>query len=218
MYLREHNLANLRRVPAAGDHGLQQAVPAHMLARGIAVWKRSGRAGFTLIDVMVTVALIAILTAGGALMITGALGSYQRNGARRQILSAVREAQSLAIARGFVVYLQWGGATGVNRPLSQYRIVRDSTGGCSIPAVAAAVDGTNVIRGWTDLASGYAGTSIQSITDPASHTLGGVMFNSLGASVNTCTTVSFPVSVRVLDGRGTIQTITVQSAGGATLP
>ncbi len=123
----------------------------------------------------------------------------------------------MAITRGVVVQLQWGGGTGVNRPASQYRIVRDSTGACSFPAVSAAVDGTNVIKGWRDLNQDYAGTSIQSITDPASHSLGGVMFNSLGASVNTCAAVSFPVTVTVVDRTGRTRTLAVQSAGGATL-
>ena len=79
------------------------------------------------------------------------------------------------------------------------------------------VDGTNVIEGWTDLAAGYAGTSIQSVKDSGNTSRSGVMFNSIGASVNTCASVAFPVTVTIADATGRTKTITVQNAGSAML-
>ena len=47
--------------------------------------------------------------------------------------------------------------------------------------------------------------------------LGGVMFNSRGISVNTCTGVSFPVEIVVSDESGESRTIEIRAAGGTRL-
>jgi hypothetical protein len=44
------------------------------------------------------------------------------------------------------------------------------------------------------------------------------MFNSRGASVNTCAAVTFPVRVTVVDTSGATRTITIQRAGRVTSP
>ena len=53
-----------------------------------------------------------------------------------------------------------------------------------MPAAAAAEDGTDVIKGWFGLGEAFNGVTIQSITDASSATVGGVMFNPIGASEN----------------------------------
>ena len=73
------------------------------------------------------------------------------------------------------------------------RIVLDTTGACGFRAVGASVDGTNVIRGWFNLAGDYPGVTIQSVQDANNTIIGGLMFNSRGALVNTCAAVPFPI-------------------------
>lgn len=185
--------------------------------RAIGAPARARQSGFSMIDLLVGLAVVGVLLAAAGLSMRTAAATYLRNGAARTSLAAIRKTQSLAITRGSVFQLQWGGAAGVGRPASQYRIVRDTTGTCSFPAVNAPVDGTNVIEGWTDLAAGYAGTSIQSVNDSGNTSRSGVMFNSIGASVNTCASVAFPVTVTIADAAGRTKTITVQNAGSAML-
>ena len=163
---------------------------------------------------MAMVAVVIIATVPGAV---SSFRTYQRNGVARRVLSEIRATQSQAVMRGAVFGLQWGADSGVNLPASQYRIVRDVNGACSFPSVSAPVDDTNVIRSWQDLSSEYAGVTIQSIRDKNNVAVGGVMFNPAGASVNTCDSVTFPVTVIVSDGSGNARSIEIRSAGGVRL-
>jgi hypothetical protein len=59
--------------------------------------------------------------------------------------------------------------------------------------------------------------TILSIRDSNDKSLGGLMFDSLGASTNTCTSVNFPVTVTLSDGSGNARQIEIGSAGSTTL-
>ena len=176
-----------------------------------------GEPRYGLIDIFLTLALVSIVLAATVPSVVGTLRAVERNGAARHVLAEIRATQSLAVVRGGVFGFQWGADTGVNLPASQYRIVRDATGTCSFPAVNAPADDTTVIRAWSDLHTEYSGMTIQSIRDNNNQALGGVMFNSMGASVNTCTPVSFPIEVTVSDLSGATLVIEIRSAGGTHL-
>jgi type II secretory pathway pseudopilin PulG len=142
------------------------------------------------------------------------------DGGSRQVLYEIRSAQSLAISRGGVFGFHWGGDPAIGGPpplASQYRIELDTTGACGFPAVGAPVDGTNVIRGWFDLAGDYPGVTIQSIQDANTTVIGGVMFNSRGASVNTCAAVAFPITITIVDNSGGQRCVDVQRAGRVSI-
>ena len=102
-------------------------------------------------------------------------------------------------------------------PESLVRVVRDLTGSCGLPAAGAAEDGTDVIKGWTDLGEAFKGVTIKSITDASNATVGVVMFNSIGASVNTCASVSFPITIVLEDTSGQTRTLEITSAGSIKL-
>jgi hypothetical protein len=127
----------------------------------------------------------------------------------------IRTTQSLATSRNAVFGFQWG--PDASLAADTYRVVRDTTGSCGLPASAAAEDGTNVIEGWFDLGEAYSGVTIQSITDASAATVGGVMFNAIGASVNTCATVSFPITIVVADADGRTRAIEITTAGSTQL-
>ncbi len=100
-----------------------------------------------------------------------------------------------------------------------YRIVRDTgtPGACAIPLGGAPLDGTNVIRGWWNLAGDYPGLTIQSVQDANATIIGGVMFNSRGASVNTCAAVAFPITIAIVDISGAQRCVDVQRAGRVSI-
>jgi type II secretory pathway pseudopilin PulG len=162
-------------------------------------------------------AVAAVVIAATVPPAVSSIRTYQRNRAARQVLAGIRLTQSQAVMRGGVFGLQWGSDTGVDRPPGQYRIVRDTTGSCGIPAVSAPADDTDVIRDWQDLSSEYSGATIQSIRDSNNKSVGTVMFNSMGASVNTCASVAFPLTVTVSDASGTTRTLQIRSAGSTRL-
>ncbi len=179
--------------------------------------RRSRQAGYSLLQLLTVLAVVAVVLAVAVPGVKITLAAYNRNGAAREVLARIREAQSAAVTRGGVYGFQWGGDTGVNYPQSQYRVVRDTTSACGLPAVGAAKDDTNVLTGWTDLAKTYPGTTIQSVVDNGGNAMGKVMFKSTGASVNTCAGVSFPVTVTVADTLGKTRQIEIKSAGSVRL-
>jgi len=177
---------------------------------------RNRQAGFTLLELAVTVAVAAILLAVAVPGVRATLAVYNRNGAAREVMAQIRNAQSAAVTRDGVFVFQWGGDTAVNYPQSQYRLVRD-TGACALPAATASKDDTNVLTYWTDIAAMYPGTKIQSVVDNSGTAVGKLMFNSRGASVNNCLTASFPITVTVSDSLGKTRQIQIRSAGSVRL-
>jgi prepilin-type N-terminal cleavage/methylation domain-containing protein len=177
---------------------------------------RNSQAGLTLIELVVTLALAALLLVIAVPGIRNTLAVYNRNGAAREVMAQIRNAQSAAVTRDGVYAFQWGGDTAVNYPQSQFRLVRD-TGACALPAATTAKDDTNVLTYWTDVAARYPGTTIQSVVDNSGTAVGKLMFNSRGASVNTCMTANFPITVTVSDSLGKTRQIQIRSAGSVKL-
>jgi prepilin-type N-terminal cleavage/methylation domain-containing protein len=194
----------------------------------IRAWNRQiGSKGFSLVELFVAIIIAGILIALGLPSFLGLLQRSSINAGARQVLYEIRAVQNLAVTRGGVFGFHWGGDPAVGMATSFYRIERDPSGTCAAPPAGwpAPADTTatvypdvpvsiqRVIRDWFDLAGEYPGVTIQSVRDQAGTAIGGVMFNSRGASVNTCTAVTFPVWVCVLDGTGTNRIIQIQRAG-----
>jgi len=177
-------------------------------------WNRHmGTKGFSLIELLVAITIAGILIGVGLPSFLGLIQRSSINAGTRQVMYEIRAVQNLAVTRGGVFGFHWGGDPLAGLPLSQYRIIRDTTGACGFPAPAAPQDGTDVVRTWFDLAGEYPGITIQLVEDANNVVLGGVMFNSRGASVNTCGPVTFPVWVCLSDGAGPIRAIQIQRAG-----
>ena len=184
-------------------------------------WNRHmGTEGVTLIELFVAMIIAGILIAMGLPSFLGLIQRSSINAGSRQIMYEIRAVQNLAVTRGGVFGFHWGGDPLAALPLSQYRIIRDTTGACGFPAPTAPQDGTNVVRTWFDLAGEYPGMTIQSVTDNLGTALGGVMFNSRGSSWITCAVPLpvFPVTVTLADNSGATRTITIQRAGRVTSP
>ena len=172
--------------------------------------------GFTAFELLIVVSAIAVLAAVSMPLFLELTQTYRLNSGTRQTVSEIRRVQSLAVSRGSVFGFHWGGDPNLPPPgrlNSEYRIERDATGACGYPAPTDTTANPDVITEWTDLTRDYTGVLITSIQDTNGTPLGGVMFNSRGASVNTCTGVAFPVIVTVADTSGATRTIQVRSAG-----
>lgn len=182
--------------------------------------RETKKRGFTATELMVVVAVVAILVAVAMPGILAAMQTYRLNGAVRRITSDLRYAQSLSVSRGGVYGFHWGGdplepsAPGPN----YYRIEKNTGAGCNWPSVFDTVDtNPNVITNWTDLFQEFQGVTIASVVDNGSIARGGTAFDSRAASVNPCTAVAYPLTITVSHPSGTAKTILVRSAGSVRI-
>lgn len=184
-------------------------------------WSRPlGNGGVTLIELLVAIVIASILIGAGIPAFLTLIEGSKLNAATRKLMYEIRAAQNLAVTRGGVFGFHWGGDPFVALPVTQYRLEADPAGGCAFPAPADTMaTNANVISDWFDLAGEYQGVTIQGVFDNNGTVLGGVIFNSRGASVNTCVVPAptFPVCVYVADAAGTAQVIQVHRAGRVTI-
>jgi type IV pilus assembly protein PilA len=176
--------------------------------------RRIGNRGFTLMELLVVIVIFGIMAAVALPSLLNAISGSRIDGATRQVMYEIRAVQSMAVTRGGDFGWHWGGDPLVGMAQSLYRIETDPTGTCGWPPAADTMaTNPNVIRDWYDLAREYQGVTIQSVTDNTGTPVGGVMFNSRGASMNTCLAVTFPLTITIADTAGATRTIQVQRAG-----
>lgn len=181
---------------------------------------RLGSQGFTVIELLSALVIAAILIGAAMPSFLSMIRGSRLNAATRQVVSEIRAVQSLAVTRGGVFGFHWGGDPLVGMATSVYRIESNQTGNCPDWPLPADTMATNpdVIRDWRDLSIEYPGVTITAVQDNGGNPLGGVMFNSQGASVNTCPpAVSFPLTVTIADGSGNTRTVEIRSAGSARI-
>jgi prepilin-type N-terminal cleavage/methylation domain-containing protein len=180
--------------------------------------REMGRKGFTVVEILIALVVAGILIGAAMPSFLGLIERSRIDAATRQLVSEIRAVQSLAVTRGGVFGLHWGGDPFVGMSTNLYRLERDGTGACGWPAPTDTMaTNANVIRDWRDLSIEYPGITITAVQDNGGTTLGGVMFNSVGASVNTCGGVNFPVTITVADGTGGTRIIQVRSAGSVRI-
>ena len=177
--------------------------------------------GFTMLEILVAMAMLAILAGISMPVFSNTMASYRFNGAVWRVLSDIRYAQSLAVANSRIYSWHWGGDGGAPGP-TQSRVEKWPGAACSWPPVADTVSTNgNVITNWYDLAAkDYPGVSILSVKDNGGTTVGAVAFNARGASQppSPCNTVVvYPVTITVRSPAGATRTIRVQSAGGVSI-
>jgi type II secretory pathway pseudopilin PulG len=178
---------------------------------------RRGQEGITLLDLAVTLVVLAIAATFTLSSAVRTLETYRRSLAARQVLSEIRRVQSLAVANADVYGLQWGGAPAVHLLPSHYRIARDTTGECDYPSPIDPVDGEDVVTGWIDLGRDYPEVVIRSIRDDDDRAVATLAFDALGASVGTCGPVSFPLVLVVEDRSGSTEEIEITRSGMARI-
>lgn len=177
-----------------------------------------GNKGFTVMELLSYIAIAAVMAGSAVPFFLSVTETSRLDTAARELMTDIRLVQSLAVSRGGVYGFHWGGDPNIGGfSNTQYRFERDA-GTCNWPA-AADTTATNpdVITDWFDLAGEYPGITIQSITDSNSVVLGGAIFNSIAASVNTCTAVAFPLTITIANSTGATRTIQVQSAGSVRI-
>jgi len=174
--------------------------------------------GFTLVELLVTVAFFAIFSMISMPLFTSVYQGYRFDGAAQTVGSDLRYAQGLAVNKGGCYGLHFGSDPLVNRP-NQYRIEKGGCNGLGWPAAADTMaTNPNVITNWYNLPQDFPGVTITSLKDNASLTVNRVSFNSLGASVNPFVAISNPVTITLSNASGATRAIQVRATGSVQVP
>ena len=178
-----------------------------------------GSTGFTAIELLITVAIAAILIGAAIPSFLGLIQSSRLDAATRQVVSEIRKVQSLAVTRSGVFGFHWGGDPNIaGLANSQYRLEQDGIAGCDWPAPTDTLaTNADVITDWADLAGPYPGVTITAVRDKNNVLLGGAIFDALGGSMNPCTAAAFPLTITLMDPSGATRTIQVRSAGSVRI-
>lgn len=157
-----------------------------------------GRDGFSAAELLVVVAMLAVLATMSLPIFAATFKNARLSGAVRQLASDIRSARSLAVSKG--------GLYGVHTLGNTYRMEKsgnDTT--WSSP--------TNITN-WQDLSTQFIGVTIQSVGngDP----IAGPIFNAIGASVDSSNIVR-SVNITLADDSAT-KVIQVNPAGNVKMP
>jgi len=167
--------------------------------------RNRGCGGFSASELLVVIAMLAVLAAVSMPIFAATLKSSRFNGAVRQLSSDIRYARSLAISKG--------GFYGVHTDGNRYRIQSSSD----------VNDWTSptVVTNWMDLSKEFCPVSaplcvtIDSVGNGAP--IGGPIFNAIGASVDSSKIVR-SVNITLAHDSGAKKVIQINPAGNVKIP
>ena len=169
--------------------------------------------GFTLLELLGVVAILAILAAIGLPALLGLLEKYRLDAAANELAGAMRRAQADAVSQGGFYRVHLGSDPAVGRPNS-YRIERNSGSGWPTPADTLSTSPW-VVTNWVDVSQLYGGVSVGVPVDSAARNLTWITYNSRGAFVDPTGPVTPPATLAVQNRSGAARTITAQYARAA---
>ena len=156
--------------------------------------RNRGRGGFSAAELLVVVAMLAILATVSLPIFAATFKNARLSGAVRQLASDIRSARSLAVSKG--------GLYGVHTDGNRYRIESSAN--------ASTWPSPTVITNWQDLSTQFIGVTIQSVGNGGP--IAGPIFNAMGASVGVGS-----VDITLADDSA-IKVIQVSPAGNVKLP
>jgi prepilin-type N-terminal cleavage/methylation domain-containing protein len=176
---------------------------------------RRGKAGFSLIELVIVAVIVAILTLIAVPFFRGTIVQRRMSGAASQILGDIRQMQSSAIAQGRMYRLVTGTHTGVNPIKSNQYCIQWSAdqGNTWTPS------DLNAGCTWVNLPVLYPNTGMGfSIKDnPEAATLTEVRFNSRGLASHP-TNTSFPFKIDITTTGENPKRIQIFRTGGTKAP
>lgn len=154
--------------------------------------------GFTLIQLVIAMAIAAILVAVAMPAFQATIARSRMNAALARVANDVRYAQSLAVREGSLHRFNTDGA-------GRYRLERNAGAWAQVMA-------------WYTLSTDYQGSSLQTVRDNGGGDLTNITFNSQGAVDVTTGAASYPIRLTVAAASGTTRTVEVLRSGLVRIP
>jgi prepilin-type N-terminal cleavage/methylation domain-containing protein len=185
--------------------------------QGSQISRNRGRGGFSAVEMLVVMAMLAILATVSLPIFAATIKNARLSGAVRQLAGDIRSARSLAVSKGGFYGVHSGRDPAIGDPslYNSYRI-EYSTNGTTWPAATATMGSDpGVIMNWENLSTQFTGVTVQSVVDGSAVAIGGPIFNAMGASVDSSNIRS--VNITLADDSVT-KVIQVNSAGNVKIP
>jgi prepilin-type N-terminal cleavage/methylation domain-containing protein len=160
--------------------------------------RNRGRDGFSAAELLVVVAMLAVLAAVSMPIFAETLRNSRLSGAARQLVGDIRHARSLAISKGDFYY-------GIHTDGNRYRIESSANGST-----------WSSLTNWQDLSTQFVGVTIQSVGNGAP--IGGPIFNAMGASWDPANNTVRSVNITLADASGAAKVIQVSPPGNVKMP
>jgi Tfp pilus assembly protein FimT len=181
-----------------------------------------GRGGFSAAELLVVVAMLAILATVSLPIFAATFKNARLSGAVRQLASDIRSARSLAVSKGgfYGVHLGRDDALVVDPAHKNSYRIEYSFNGATWPLEDATMGSDPaVITNWQNLSTQYTGVTVQNVVDGTLAAIGGPIFNAIGGSV-TPTTPPSPrlVNITLADASGAKKFIQVSPPGNVKMP
>jgi Tfp pilus assembly protein FimT len=166
------------------------------------------KAGYSALELLLVVAMIAVIAAMSMPFITGAVLRARANGAAEVLATAIRDARTRAVTTGYQYRVSAYDGTGAVP--NAFRIEGSADGGATWPATGTVTTPAGPLNdAYTDLAKGFGNAQVQ--------VAGGtfrVALDSRGQRVGACVPATCVVQVTT---PGRTATVTVTQAGGVRI-
>jgi type II secretory pathway pseudopilin PulG len=192
--------------------------------------RKRSQAGFTLVEVIIVVFVIFVLSAMAIILTQGTVQSYKANAARDAVVSQIRQARELAIAKRRNVRIDFTLPNQIQTTV-QYRLGETPSLPIAPVYLNDADQGVNtgaqfyLFPGLPDTPMNFGNTSPINLSQPAGGGAWAVMFTTSGALVGTSALTNLdlivnsnPVNASIFLGipgnSGTARAITILGATG----
>ncbi len=172
--------------------------------------------GFSTLELIIVLTIVLVIAGVATPNILGTIQRYRLRSGADQVMTDLREIQSMAMSSGGRYRLIVTNCTSGPSPCKRYRTERQAAGGW--PATSSG-SGGDVLSEWVDLQNVSSGIRLSSMVNSSGGAdVDSVVFDPRGASVTAASPYSpINVTITVTHTSGQVRRVLVRSAGSVRM-